>query len=322
MKHALVLSAAALAAGLLAACSSPQPPAAPLAASSSQPEPEPVYYATTGREAPPGWSPVPVVVVKVDNTLAGRPQEGLGDADLIIEEPVEGGLTRLLTFFESTMAQRVGPVRSIRSSDVGLVMPVNATVVASGGSPEALAAYQKAQIPLVTEGMAGLQRDAGRAAPYNIFANLTRLTRAELGTDPEQPYFDFGTTKLPPGGDATRVDLTFSPSRSENWRWNNRGYWEQPDVAFRPRTLFALDVRSFDTGKRDAAGSPIPEIVTSGAGAGYMFRDGEAHRILWEKRSPLAPFRFTTSAGLVISVPPGRTWISLLDRKTGQVRLS
>ena len=37
----------------------------------------------------------PVYVVKIDNTSASAPQHGLDKADMVVEEMVEGGLTRL-----------------------------------------------------------------------------------------------------------------------------------------------------------------------------------------------------------------------------------
>ena len=86
----------------------------------------------------------------------------MDSADLVIEEPVEGGLTRLATFFESELPETVGPVRSVRISDIGLVDPVRATVVASGGAPDSLAAFEKAGVTLVTEGSPALGRDSTR----------------------------------------------------------------------------------------------------------------------------------------------------------------
>ena len=231
-------------------------------------------------------------------------------------------MTRLAAFFESQSPERVGPVRSIRASDVGLVSPVDATVVASGGSPESLAAYDKAGITLIDESSSDLQRDPNRSAPYNVFVDLTELGRSEVGRPPKEPYFDFGTTELPAGARTRQATLTFSPSRTETWKWNSKGYWEQPDLAFRPATVLALTVTTVDTGLRDAAGSPIPEVVTSGTGTGYLLIDGQAHRILWEKRSATAAYEFTTRAGLVISVPPGRSWLALIEKGQGQVELS
>jgi hypothetical protein len=42
-----------------------------------------------------------VLVAKMDNTVSSRPQVGLSKADLVVEELVEGGLTRLAVFYYS-----------------------------------------------------------------------------------------------------------------------------------------------------------------------------------------------------------------------------
>ena len=63
----------------------------------------------------------PVMVVKIDNSSNSSPQIGLSKADLVTEELVEGGLTRLAVFFDTKIPKEVGPVRSMRASDIGLV---------------------------------------------------------------------------------------------------------------------------------------------------------------------------------------------------------
>ena len=77
----------------------------------------------------------PVMVTKIDNTESSAPQQGLGSADLVVEELVEGGMTRLAVFFYSEIPGEVGPVRSMRASDIGIVSPVDARVVTSGAAP-------------------------------------------------------------------------------------------------------------------------------------------------------------------------------------------
>src|SRR4051812_34074185 len=52
----------------------------------------------------------PVMVVKIDNTSSSSPQLGLQDADLITEELVEGGSTRLAVFYYQDIPKLVGPV--------------------------------------------------------------------------------------------------------------------------------------------------------------------------------------------------------------------
>ena len=53
----------------------------------------------------------PVLVTKMDNTSASSLQIGLGSADLVVEELVEGGLTRLAAFYYADLPDNVGPVR-------------------------------------------------------------------------------------------------------------------------------------------------------------------------------------------------------------------
>ena len=75
------------------------------------------------------------MVAKIDNTDSQQPQIGLGKADLITEELVEGGITRLAVFFYQHLPELVGPVRSMRASDIGIVKPAHAVIVASGAAP-------------------------------------------------------------------------------------------------------------------------------------------------------------------------------------------
>ena len=51
----------------------------------------------------------PALAVKVDNYLAARPQSGLDAADIVFEEPVEGGITRYVAVFQCQNAAEVGP---------------------------------------------------------------------------------------------------------------------------------------------------------------------------------------------------------------------
>ncbi|MFN8125509.1 MAG: DUF3048 C-terminal domain-containing protein [Candidatus Nanopelagicales bacterium] len=63
---------------------------------------------------------------------------------------------------------------------------------------------------------------------------------------------------------------------------------------------------------------PHPEVISTGSGAGFLLSDGEVHEVRWSKRSPSAQFQISTAAGLVVPVPPGRTWLALMEQ-TGQV---
>ena len=63
----------------------------------------------------------PVYYVKIENTNGGEPQYGANHADMVIEELVEDGATRLIGMFHSDLPTKVGHVRSARTTDIALV---------------------------------------------------------------------------------------------------------------------------------------------------------------------------------------------------------
>lgn len=320
-RPALALALTALAVAVAAGCSEqvtapPEQTAEPAAAQRT--------YAMTGLPAPASWKPRPVFVVKVDNTPGGRPQHGINSADLVVVEPVEGDLTRLAAFYETRLPESVGPVRSVRISDIGLVKPVAATVAASGGAPITVRAFEKAHVPLLDETHDSMLRDPSRTMPNNLFVDLNSIDRDDVGKVPPRPYFDFGTPKLPAGQSVKDVTIHYTPQVSEQWTWAaGRDLWQRADsTEYTANTMLLLKVRLRDAGYRDAAGSQVPVVVSSGRGEGYLLYDGQAHEIGWSKKSEVAAFEITTPQGLVIQVPRGRTWLGLLTQRGGKIEVS
>ena len=69
----------------------------------------------------------PALAVKIDNVDTGsdhaRPQAGIAAADVVFEEIVEGGITRLVAVIQSELPGRVGPIRSARTTDPAMLRP-------------------------------------------------------------------------------------------------------------------------------------------------------------------------------------------------------
>ena len=129
------------------------------------------FWPLTGLEVPSGKTAEldhPVLVAKMDNTTSSQPQVGLSKADLVVEELVEGGLTRLAAFYYSDIPTNVGPIRSMRASDIAVVSPVNASMVTSGAAGRTIALIKAAGIPFYAEGSKGFYRSPQRHAPYNL----------------------------------------------------------------------------------------------------------------------------------------------------------
>jgi len=66
----------------------------------------------------------PALTVKIENTPEALPQWGIDQADVVYEEIVNGGITRLAAIFNSHAPAKVGPVRSVRPTDTQVVWPL------------------------------------------------------------------------------------------------------------------------------------------------------------------------------------------------------
>src|SRR5262249_4811525 len=97
-----------------AASTTTQPPAPNTTATALAAGADPL----TALPAAPRAAARAALVVKIDNAPKARPQAGINDADIVVEEGVEGGVTRFATLFHSHDAPSVGPVRSARSTDL------------------------------------------------------------------------------------------------------------------------------------------------------------------------------------------------------------
>jgi hypothetical protein len=265
----------------------------------------------------------PVMVVKIDNSESSSPQIGLHSADLVTEELVEGGITRLAVFYYQRVPRLVGPVRSMRASDIGIVEPAKAVLVASGGAPPTVRRVHSAGIKAYTEGAVGYQRDDSRQAPYNLFMHLRRLARTLHARDTVPAYLPFGSAKrLPRGAKARGLDATFSSGHTTRWSYRGHVYVNDNSNAargdqFRPDSVLVLRVRVGDAGYRDPAGNPVPETKFEGSGSAMLFHGGRVVRGTWSKTLTSAVSLHSKAGRL--SVPAGHTWIELVPKNGGHV---
>src|SRR5262245_18184894 len=141
--------------------------------SDAQPEVEPTCP-LNGLPAPHGEIPSrPALAIKVENAPEARPQASLNDADIVVEEPVEGGYTRFIAIFQCHGSDRVGPVRSGRTTDPDFLRQLGPAVFGYAGGRGVV----KTQVPKV--GLVDVNyilaanaytRDESRAAPHNLLA--------------------------------------------------------------------------------------------------------------------------------------------------------
>ena len=271
----------------------------------------------------------PTLAVKIDNVDIARPQAGIDRADIVIEETVEGGLTRLFTVFQCDSAPIIGPVRSARTSDAALLRLFGHAIFGfSGANPKALKPVQQTShaVLLSYDNNPSLyHRDNSRPAPHNVFTSTQTLVDAgkkknnSLGAP--TPIFEFSSTVPAAAKAAKGVSLRWSPDASAAWSWSS-GHWARtqngsPDVLVDKKRVTATNVvlmriKTKDTGIRDVIGNPSPDDVVTGGGKVYVLRDGKVVPGRWKRAGIGGAMTLVDKAGKTIPLAPGRTWIELL----------
>lgn len=286
----------------------------------------------------------PIYAVKIENTAAGAPQTGLESADLIVEELVEGGLTRLAAFYWSTLPTSVGHVRSMRTSDVGIVAPTRAHLVATGGAPQVYGVVEGAGLTVHAEdrGAPGFRSDPDKQRPYNRLVDL-RALNAEVAPDGVRQARDVADYLpwAPVSPDSASVDptaddvlsggrvvstaaATFSGASTTRWGFAD-GVWRRTNghasKEFGAKNLVVLSVPIGDAGYRDPAGNPVPATTFEGRGFGWVLQGDEAFEVRWSKARLGSPIVLTDSSGAEVRVAPGRTWVALVPQAGGSVQV-
>ncbi|HUJ66202.1 MAG TPA: DUF3048 domain-containing protein, partial [Acidimicrobiales bacterium] len=233
----LVAVSAAVAASVLGACGTHHKvSASPTTSATTVP---PTTTPTTTQPPGPPVSPLtglvetnsqqlhaPAVVVKIDNIDVARPQSGINQADIVYEEMVEGGLTRLAAVFQSDYPAVVGPVRSGRLTDEYIADDLNRPVFTFSGTNANFLPILDSQplTPVNESNEPSLFYRAGpKAAPDNLYsdvADLARLSKTNTAPAPLFPYLTSGSQFGGAGAaPAASVSIAF-PAASIHWQYS------------------------------------------------------------------------------------------------------
>jgi hypothetical protein len=297
-----------------------------------------VHHATpcplTGVTLPDGQdAPArPMIAVKVGNTEAAYPLAGLDHADVIYEELVEGGLTRFIVLLQCERPDRVGPVRSARVTDPGLLQQyLDPPILAySGASPRVDAFVADAGVVSLTESSAGaaFTRDPSRVAPHNLYVSVPELERQarRAGADETPPAQVFAYSDDVPehGKRARSASISFSFSTSGDWAWSHGRWVRQFDgepMRLEDGAPLAVDnVLIQEIVVRRFLGSS-PVVSYSGSGRAWLLRDGRVVRGRWTRASMNDVTRFVTASGDDLALKPGTTFIELVPEESGSVTI-
>jgi Protein of unknown function (DUF3048) N-terminal domain/Protein of unknown function (DUF3048) C-terminal domain len=273
-----------------------------------------------------------VVVVKIDNAPAARPQSGLMDADIVYEILVEGGLTRFAAAFQSNDVEYVGPVRSGRPTDAEVIKPLDAAFQVSGAQPWVQDIFKAADVHILYDNGRSTWRENHRSAPHNLYSStvIIREIADEKNWSDETPgnaflYGDEPTESTTP---ATEIQLDWSDHPTVRWVWNGEVYerynddvphdWVTEDgeegIVTTPMVVVIIGDRYTASG---SSGSSVPAIHTIGTGEAKVFRNGTVVEGTWTRDSITDMFTLTDSSGDPIVLPPSKMFVAIFpDNRT------
>lgn len=279
-------------------------------------------------------APRPVAVM-INNIEASLPQYGISRADIIMEMPVEGGITRLMAIYNDYKA--VPSVCSIRSCRY--YFPVFAkgfdAVYFCYGSNELLGTpmLEKCGIDYIDGNKAGdsliFERDSYRVGIYSpehtVYLkgeNMAEIFdkygfRKEISPSYRRTAFDFSDTVQKFSFECTGITGSFSTSYSSGFFYdeNNSTYlkthsgkkhYDGKDL----NQLEFTNVFLLEAEVSDYKQTNLIELDWHG-GKGVYSTMGTMEKITWEKKSESSPIEFFDSKGKPLEINKGKSYIGI-----------
>lgn len=317
-------------AALLAGCATTgRPTTAPSSSASPTATPTPECWKSpmTGTCSTPD---APVLIVKIDDVIEARPQFHLNQADVVLVEPVEGGLTRLFAVYNTTLPDTVGPIRSARITDTDLAPMLGNPLFAYSGSQGKLVPYLKAtrmQMVGAPQGGTGYSRLSDRRAPHNYVADvaklLTRVDDTATARLASASYWKIDAAQEESGTVVSKV-LVHWPAADKTFIWDaDKRHWAinvysrklmtQIDATGTTERAYATNVvimqsslQDSEFGDKFGARTPYPQTI--GSGTGTVLVDGRLIDGTWKRASKDDLPHWYDTAGREIALRPGNTW--------------
>ena len=273
---------------------------------------------------PVGQDALPPRAVMVENHPDARPLSGLSKASVVIEAPVEGGITRFMALFDPTSTvEEVGPVRSARPYYVEWAQGWHASYFHVGGSNDALA--------LLTSGLKNITnidqfyngnyfwRDGNRFAPHNVYTKkslMDDIVSQKVASDTTAVtawhFIDAATST----GDVTSISIPYGGSFNAVWNFeaSTTQYTRKEAGAVQKdrdgSVVKANNIVVIRTDQKILDSYGRLQVRTTGSGEAIAYRDGKKFPIRWSRASG-EPIRFSSTDGSEFLLDRGTTWIEV-----------
>ena len=281
----------------------------------------------------------PGVAVVVADSPAARPQAGLDVADVVFQEPVEGGGAWFLAIFHCADAPEVGPVRDPHLVDAAILaqyLPVLLGYAGDRPLPPALASEGSGVESYDARSSASaFFRDRTRRPPHNLFTSTEKL-RGLSSTSGSPSPLEFARPSSASSAGQALLAAESSPSSTagrtltlaysdENTRYvydpaagNYRRFvGSEPHMAksgsqIRVSNVVVVWVEVGEVEARDAAGNRAPDARLEGEGDALLLQGGTERGGRWRREAGQGRVELVDRTGSPLRLRPGNTWIHLL----------
>ncbi len=278
------------------------------------------------------------VAVMIENTKACLPQYGIGNAGVIYECVVEGGITRMMALFDDyTGLDQIGNVRSARPYYVYFASEYDAVYMHAGGNPAAFELIDGGLVQNLNalqlegkKGSAGTYRTG--KSEHTLYTNSKGL---EIGIDKMkydmtlpsdyEPHFKFAANgnNLENGTDCQAIQMYYYTNKPY-WVYNEddglyyRYEFNQKQVdALSGKQLTAKNIIIEDVEWWTYEGSQyLGYLLSYNSGTGKYISNGKMIDIKWTKDSDSSiTHYYDASTGEEIQLNVGTTWIQACQRE-------
>ncbi|SFH61107.1 Protein of unknown function [Pseudobutyrivibrio sp. OR37] len=298
-----------------------------------------VHSYLTGEWVDPSYGRKRPVAVMIENTKACLPQYGIGNAGVIYECVVEGGITRMMAIFDDySNLDQIGNIRSSRPYYVYFASEYDAIYMHAGGNP---AAFELIDDKNLVDNLNALTLEGkkGSSASYRTGkTEHTLYTNSEgidigiqkLGYDTSlpsnyEPHFKFAPegNALENGQDCQAIQLYY---------YTNKPYWiynEDDGLYYR----YEFNQKQVDalSGQQLTAKNIIIEnvdwwiyegsqylgyVLSYNTGTGKYISNGKMVDIVWSKDGDTdVTHYYDLNTGEEIQLNVGTTWIQACQKE-------
>lgn len=275
----------------------------------------------------------PLAII-VENLPPARPQIGLDNASIIYEAITEGGITRFMAIYGPKNADKVGPVRSLRTFFLDWAWEYNAFIAHVGGNIDALDRVSPEGALDLDEFSLGekvywREPEAGKAIEHTMHTSTEKLYQAaqEKGFSMTADFDSFKFLKakdfVVSQSAEQKIEIPFSSfSYTVSYEFdpiNNNYIRSMADSLHRDRStgnqLAPTNVIIQSVGRHEGT-TRINEnswtFDTMGEGQAKIFYGGKETDGTWKKLSLKDRTKFYDNNGKEIEFLPGQFWYEIV----------